>query len=509
MEKKQWLLFFILTGVCLFIFWNPLSHLVGYHEQHHLFLFSRSYLNEHLLTAETRLHYITDFFIQFFYNRSIGIFLFSLLLASLYLFNTLCSFRITGKSDPLQIPLFIPLFLIVHYTSVHFPVSHAVGLFFCSLTFLPVLFLRGKSRYIFFLFVLLLQGLFIGWLYPLVTLGTVFLSCLSALFFSRYVKRKKGSLIAGILFLSVYTVGTSYLFIRSFKAPERIIIMADACMQKGEWEEVLNWTGRYRKKNEIIHYFQNLALYNRGEMAHDLFRYPQACGSSALFLLWTEMERCQYGHYVYEQLGHLNEAHRWAFESMVVYGETAPNLLRLIRYNIVNNRPQVALKFIQILKQSLFYRKQAVAYEQKVSTGAIPGLRAIPFSEDAENRFINHRDPLDELLYICDNDPTNRMAFEYLMSYFLLSNRLTDFVANINRIKTVEYAGMPPLYEEALYLYSQKTGEDVFEELGFTVSPETPRRYALFNSLLESKDHQHLKEEFMGSYWYYRSVSSL
>lgn len=48
---------------------------------------------------------------------------------------------------------------------------------------------------------------------------------------------------------------------------------------------------------------------------------------------------------------------------MVVWGETAPHLLNLARYNIVNKRPEVAQRFINLLKQSLFYRGDAEELE--------------------------------------------------------------------------------------------------------------------------------------------------
>lgn len=72
----------------------------------------------------------------------------------------------------------------------------------------------------------------------------------------------------------------------------------------------------------------------------------------------------EYGHILYEELGYINEAQRWEFESMVVWGETAPHLINLAQYNIVNHRPLVAQRFINKLKQSLFYREKALLLEK-------------------------------------------------------------------------------------------------------------------------------------------------
>ena len=100
-------------------------------------------------------------------------------------------------------------------------------------------------------------------------------------------------------------------------------------------------------------------------------------GVKALYFPWNSDSReSEYGHFLYEDLGYINEAQRWEFEAMVVWGETAPHLLNLARYNVVNKRPEVARRFINLLKQSLFYRKEAEQLEAALHTGKVPGLRA-------------------------------------------------------------------------------------------------------------------------------------
>lgn len=75
---------------------------------------------------------------------------------------------------------------------------------------------------------------------------------------------------------------------------------------------------------------------------------------------------------------------------MVVWGETASHLINLTRYNIVNHRPLVAQRFINKLKQSLFYRQEALQLEKLVHGGKVPGLRnALEGKVDIPARFAN------------------------------------------------------------------------------------------------------------------------
>ncbi len=213
---------------------------------------------------------------------------------------------------------------------------------------------------------------------------------------------------------------------------------------------------KYRGESQLMDYFCNMALYHTGRMPYDLLKYTQSYGINSLFLPWVgDPRQSRYGHYLYEQLGYINEAQRWASEALVVYGETAPTLLNLIRYNIVNGRQEVAMRFIRILKQSLFYSKQAEEYEKLVPTGKVPGLASVSLQKGKKARFANIRNLGPELVFICEQDPANRMAFEYLMSYLILSNKTEQFVKYLPRIKQFSYPEMPPLYQTLLDNYKQ------------------------------------------------------
>ena len=166
-------------------------------------------------------------------------------------------------------------------------------------------------------------------------------------------------------------------------------------------------------------------------------------GVKALYFPWNSDSReSEYGHFLYEDLGYINEAQRWEFEAMVVWGETAPHLLNLARYNVVNKRPEVARRFINLLKQSLFYRKEAEQLEAVLHTGKVPGLRA-PLADVKESpaRFANVLNIGPELQYLCEKDSTNRMAFEYLMCDLLLSNQVVRFVDNLKYMRHFDYPG--------------------------------------------------------------------
>ncbi|MDL2282220.1 DUF6057 family protein [Parabacteroides sp. OttesenSCG-928-G06] len=444
MKHLHRILFLLLAGLFAIMFLDSLSHIPVYHEQHHLFLFSSEYFLKHLNLQGGLLDYVTSFVIQFFYLPYMGSILFALLLSLPYLLNVLICRRLTQATDYLQLALIPSLFLFIRYESIDFPVQHAVGFCLSMFSFYLLSLTPGKVKYYGIIPVTLLLALLTGWLYTLIALVALLLPCLSALQFKKIQKRKLLPLLTACILL-VYAAAAFYSFVSSYNMREHLILKAEEAVKKQDWERVMHYCRRYRGNNQLIFYFNNMALYHTGRMPYDLLKQPQDMGVLSLFLPWqSDSRQSEYGHYLYEQLGYTNEAHRWAFEAMVVMGETPPTLQNLIRYNIDMNRPEVAMRFIRILKKSLFYRRHALHYEQMIREKR---QKPAEMASDETIRFANIMNIGPELQYLVDRDPHNKMAYEYLMSFLLLSNDRKRFAENLPLWKNF-YKEIPPLYKQ-------------------------------------------------------------
>lgn len=505
MKRLSTILYFCLILLFFLLLEGPMSHIPYFHEQHHLFLFSRAYLESHLSYPGQLLDYLADFCIQLLYLPHAGKLFFAFLLSLPYLLNTLIVKKWTQKADTTQSGLVLPLYLLVQHESIDYPLTHLVGIDLCLLFFFLISLIRPvRWRYLLLLAVIFGAYLIGGWKYPTIALTYLSVSMGLALLTDRYLSQKVIRLSVTAISLLCYAGTTFYYFVNSYNMRERRILEAEIHLKAGEWEQVMESCQHYRGNNQLVLYFYNLALYHTGRMPHDLFEMPQVMGSQSLFLPWkSDSRQSEYGHYLYEQLGYINEAHRWEFEAMVVFGETAPHLLNLSRYNIANHRPKVAMKFIRKLKQSLFYRKQASELEQQALSGETEGLHALPHKENEPARFTNVFNITPELTYLCNRDSSHRMAFEYLMSDLLLSNRLVRFAENLNRIHAFSYPELPRIYEEALYIYRLGVDKETFEQCGFSIRPETEERFKRYYSLYQKGNQKELQQQFGNTYWYY------
>lgn len=504
MKNTYWIPFLCLTGLFLFLFSDSMAYVISYHEQQELFLFSRPYLEKYIYEIGGAGRYISNFITQFFYFPLAGKLIFSLLLSSLYLLPYLTCRKLTGKEDPLHIALLMPLHLLIQFESVDFNFYHASNLF-CSFLILYLLSFSGKKYFCYTLIpFLLITGFCLGYSSPLLSVSILFVTGLSARYLTPYLTNKKRYFYCSAICLCLYTGSTFYSFVIHYNMKERLLLEAETYVINKEWDKVLICSGKLRGNNQLMEYFRNMALFHTGRMPYDLLKYPQSKGVASLYLPWTgEARRSRYGHYIYEQLGYINEAHRWAFEAMVVYGETAPIVINLIRYNIANRRYPIALRFINILKQTLFYQKEAEKYEKMIREKQNPLPNALPYAPNEKIRFANILNLGPELSYLCDRDSTNRMAFEYLMSNLILSNQITRFAENLERIRNFAYPSLPRLYEEALYSYKLGVDDETFQVLGFTISQETEERFRNYYILYQHKELKKLKEQFGDTFWYY------
>jgi len=111
---------------------------------------------------------------------------------------------------------------------------------------------------------------------------------------------------------------------------------------------------------------------------------------------------------------------------------------------------------------------------------------------------------------ILENRPDNRMAFEYLMAYYLLSGQLNDFVRELPHLKFLGYEKIPRHFEEAILLYIGLRGE-ITKALpeGFGISNRTIQRFQHYQQIYSSsKDKKmaaihELKKYYGSTYWFY------
>ena len=285
-------------------------------------------------------------------------------------------------------------------------------------------------------------------------------------------------------------------------------------VQHGNWENVSALSKKFPETNPFICYFNNIALAESGQMPYRMFQYRQI-GVEGLFLdLQLNYFSLWYPNEIYYRMGIMPEAERYAFSAMVG-NEKEPNaqtLNRLVITNIARRDSATAVKYIGYFERSLAYRKWAQHQRENLSLAMedtsfnIPGTPTLRHYNDF---FGAHRYPDNALLMLLQSDPTHRLAFEYLMAYYMLQKDLekTKWCFD-NFFWDMGYPNIPTHYEEALILYQNAMQTGNYFYLQYPISDTTIERFnryiQAFNAAQGSKrNFENFQKQFGNTYWYY------
>jgi hypothetical protein len=90
----------------------------------------------------------------------------------------------------------------------------------------------------------------------------------------------------------------------------------------------------------------------------------------------------------------------------------------------------------------------------------------------------------DILSQLLEESRRNRMAFEYMMAWYMLSGQLDKFVRNLDRLDDFDYPQIPRLYEEAILVQLYRTRKPV-NLFGRQVTSESKKRFEVFSQTYE------------------------
>lgn len=251
------------------------------------------------------------------------------------------------------------------------------------------------------------------------------------------------------------------------------------------WPELLREARRLplRDYSRFVIHDVNRALYHMGQLASEMFSYPQHFSG-----LLLPPEKSYEADTLYE-LGHINRAEDAAYARLVVMDYNPAALQQLALINIVKGQTDAARTFLNALSKDFLYKDWAKRYLAKLKTDPllstdehIQQMRSLMLVEDGLRRKTGTTD--DFYLTLLQRNNRNRMAFEYLMAWYLLNGQLDKFVHNLDRLDDFNYPGIPRHYEEAILLYTAITGR-VVALSGRRIKDDTIRRFADFMQRLQ------------------------
>ena len=282
-----------------------------------------------------------------------------------------------------------------------------------------------------------------------------------------------------------------------------------------DWNSIIEYQETVRLSNVIAQYYYNLALSEENKLCDRLFFSRQDFGPRALIIPWNAKagaNNIARGVYFYYAVGLINEAHRWAYESMVAQGYRPENIKLLIKTNLINGHYRITEKYINILKRTLHYRKWAEKYEAMLYRPDLieadpelgKKLKLLPKTDFT----ITFNYPISNVISLLQENPDNKIAFEYIMAWYLFEKNINAIFNEFEKIEEMSYTEIPRHIEEALVLYKANTGMSPnFDSI--KISDEIYNRfneYLIFSgpfSGIKSSDKKKYQRKIENTYWFY------
>lgn len=268
-------------------------------------------------------------------------------------------------------------------------------------------------------------------------LWAAIISVIILVILARWINRKvSGSghgVTSVITFALVATVmGTVVWKNANFKAEK--IMQYDFMATHQQWNRIITTINKEKPNNQIGVTVQNLALAMRGMLADQMFNYNQNGLLGLLPDVQTDATSPMPTAEVFYQLGMINMAQRTVFEAqeaILDFQKSARCYKRLAQTNLINGDYEVARKYLTALQKTLFYSDWAdetialLGNEEAIAKHPEYGhLRSCVYKNDF---YFGDHTTVEMLQDLYRSNKENRLAYDYLMAYYVLTGDVENF----------------------------------------------------------------------------------
>ena len=455
--KHLHLLYTLLFSVAVFLFFGQAyPHHLHYQEQYQLFLFDSTYVWDIVRHPGGVADLLGRFCTQFFLFAWVGAAIIALLLSLVQLLTLrLTHYPLSIIHYPLLYSLsFVPSFLLWLFLLDENALLG--GVWAVLLTLLAIrLFVclpKGWKRSIVILVAIPILYWMVGpaWSgthyhrYPTVTPYLLYAAWLSAVILPfivrachKWLSISSGSKNRGVALFTLHSSLFTFLLVTvvmgsivwknaNLKAEKVMQYDFMACHQ--QWNRIIETINAEKPNNQIGVTVQNLALAMHGILLEHMFDYNQNGIAGLLPDVKEDATSPLPTAEAFYQLGMINVAQRTVFEAqeaILDFQKSGRCYKRLAETNLINGQYEVARKYLTALQKTFFYcdwaneTLQLLGNEKAIANHSEYGrLRQWAYKDDFY--FSDHVTPeMLESLY--SRNPDNRMAYQYLLAYYMLT----------------------------------------------------------------------------------------
>jgi hypothetical protein len=413
-------------------------------------------------------------------------------------------------------------------------------IFFLSVS-LFLVFYKSQKRFIKIMIILLLTGLTIyisneylffvsgkdSYLYPLpelnksyqgilfgsVSVLIILLPALAGLSFPSFRSIKPGKATENLLTTGLVAAALIFFSVKMYDRKIQQYFYSEKLFCEGRYEELIQYNRKHPSTNSLTIFLNNAALCELGKLDDQLFYSLQSADGKTLFLKWEMLgEVLKRGGYFYYSAGMINEAHRWAFENMVMKGLTHGDLKMLIKTELINGNYSMASKYIALLDKTVFYRMEARHFSKFLNDDAVNADKELGYkrmNKVKKDFFSITDDPSVNLEMMLAGGSASKEALEYFCADLLLKKDYKGIMKALPEFAKAGYTRLPVNIEEAVEAISLMNKGQLPFTGNIPVSRETENRwnqyltiFGQYNTDLKAAEPS-LRKQFGNTFWYY------
>jgi hypothetical protein len=290
------------------------------------------------------------------------------------------------------------------------------------------------------------------------------------------------------------------------------IMAYDYLVRNERWNDVIKFSEKNPPHNNLSLAMLNLSLAKTGQLGNKMFNYDQRSTGGLFLPFEREYVAPLMGNEIFYNLRLINASQEYAFESM----ETIPSLnksarliKRLAETNLINGNYEVSEKYLKLLEKTMFYRrwaKETMKYlfnDDLINRDPDWGVkRKLMVKDDFFFKVQNMESTLNMML---KENPQNKIAFEYLMAFYMINKDLRNFLNCIPMMEKMNYKEVPVSYQEAIMYIIGLNSKDPMADTPAYISENTKNRMKVYAGIYTNYPDakERLTKKFSGTYWYY------
>lgn len=403
------------------------------------------------------------------------------------------------------------------------------------LLFLSIFLIRLKSRQIIFAVILLVPISLHLWidkvsvkiLYVFLLLAPVILAAISPVYKARLESFiQKWGRVFLLFFIIVFFLALFSTFNKETASSLKIYYFSRNRMWEDVLREARTLSLRAYAKDRALYQKVFKALHYSGRLPYEQFNYPQ----SLLFNMPTPELESKRFYFIdlYEladtcfSLGLINRSELISFWALDAAKESVRATQQTALIYILRDNKKAAEVILRRIKKSLLYRAWAEEYLRLLDNDTL--LAEDQYLMQAKERMIGFDLPRDNSLAIklgafydyeavfkrlLEENKNNKMAFEYLMSYYLLTGQSEKILLNISQLNNFGYKDIPYNYQEAILINVLETQTTNPRLYGKSLSHSLKEQYRYFYRVYQDNNYDPittynvLKDKYRNSYFLY------